>query len=198
MHNFCTSSERIIGYPATDWISAAGPVRRPLTPHAVRKVSSHARRIDRRPTRTPPNRNAWRISPLTSSTSSAFSALSALSVFRLSALSALADSAFFQRRAQDVAQRGAGIGGAILRHRLLLLGDLHRLDREIGLLRAVEADHLGIELLPHLEALGALLVAVAAKVGALDEAGRAVVADLDVEPAVADVADGDGERRRPC
>ena len=45
---------------------------------------------------------------------------------------------------------------------------------------------------PDLEALGALLVAVAAKVAALDEAGRAVVADLDVEPGVLDRADGDG------
>src|SRR5205823_14866828 len=39
----------------------------------------------------------------------------------------------FQGCSQDIAQGGAGVGRAILRDRLLLLGDLHRLDREIGL-----------------------------------------------------------------
>ena len=79
----------------------------------------------------------------------------------------------------------AAVGRTVLRHRLLLFGDLQRLDREVGLLRPVEADDLGVELLADLEALRTLLVAVAAEVGALDEAGRAVVADLDFEPAVA-------------
>ena len=83
---------------------------------------------------------------------------------------------------------------AVLRDRLLLFGDLQRLDREVRLLRAVEADDHRVELLADLEALRTLLVAVAAKVGALDEAGRAVVADLDLEPAVADFEHGDGDR----
>src|SRR3546814_6771790 len=51
---------------------------------------------------------------------------------------------------------------------------LQRLDREAGLLRAVEAGDHRIELLTDLIALGALFVAVAAKVRALDEEiGRA-------------------------
>src|SRR3546814_12013203 len=33
-------------------------------------------------------------------------------------------------RAEDVAQAGTGLGGAILGHRFLLLGDLARLDRQ--------------------------------------------------------------------
>jgi hypothetical protein len=41
---------------------------------------------------------------------------------------------------------------------------------KFGLLRPVEADHQRVELLADLEALGALLVAVAAEIGALDEA----------------------------
>ena len=99
-----------------------------------------------------------------------------------------------QRLAEDVAEDRARIRRPILRHRLLLFGDLQRLDREGRLLRAVEARNLRVELLADLEALGALLVAVAAKVGALDEAGRAVVADLHFQPAVAHFEDGDGDR----
>src|SRR5690606_34767685 len=111
-----------------------------------------------------------------------------------------------QRLAQDVAEARARIGRAILRHRLLLLGDLERLDREVGLLRAVEAGDHGVELLADLEALRPLLVTVATKVAALDEAGRAVVARLDVKPAVIDrehrhrddiaLADAAGRRAR--
>ena len=81
----------------------------------------------------------------------------------------------------------ARIRAAVLGDRLLLLGDLHRLDREVGLLRTVEADHHRVELLADLEALGALLVAVAAEIVALDEADRAVVADLHVEPGILDL-----------
>src|SRR5207248_11599152 len=55
------------------------------------------------------------------------------------------------------------------------------------------ADHQSVELLPHLEALGALLVAIAAEIGALGEAGHTVIADLDVEPGVLDGADRDGQ-----
>src|SRR3569833_3175133 len=47
-----------------------------------------------------------------------------------------------QRLAQDVAEARPGVGAAVLRDGLLLLGDLHRLDREVRLFRAVEArDH---------------------------------------------------------
>src|SRR5690606_14364230 len=75
----------------------------------------------------------------------------------------------------------------------LLFGDLARLDREVGLLRAVEADHHRVDLLPDLEAVRTLLVAVAAEVRALDEAGRTIVAGLDLEPAVADLEHRDGD-----
>ena len=74
-----------------------------------------------------------------------------------------------------------------MRDRLLLFGDLQRLDREVGLLRAIEADDQCIEFLADLEAFRALLVAVAAEIGALDEAGRAIVANLDLEPTVANL-----------
>src|SRR3546814_2965488 len=57
-----------------------------------------------------------------------------------------------QRFAKDIAQRRARIGRTILLHRLLLLGDLHRLDREGRLLRPVEARHHRVELLADLEA----------------------------------------------
>src|SRR5205809_4417354 len=99
-----------------------------------------------------------------------------------------------QRLAQDVAEARARIGRTILGDRLLLLGDLQRLDREVRLLRPVETDHHRIELLADLEALGALLVAVAAEIGTLDEAGGPVVTDLDLEPAVADLEHGHGDR----
>src|SRR6476620_11763592 len=98
-----------------------------------------------------------------------------------------------QRGAEDVAQRGAGVRRAVLLDRLLLFGDLARLDREVGLFRTVEADDHRIELGADLEAVGALLVAVAAEVAALDEASRAVVADLHFQPAVAHFEHGDGD-----
>src|SRR5690349_13752711 len=90
---------------------------------------------------------------------------------------------FLQRGAKDVAQRSAAVGRAVLRNCLLFLGDLKRLDREIRLLRPIETGDEGIELLTDLETLRTLLVAVAAEVGALDEASGAAFGDLDVETA---------------
>src|SRR6476646_9114473 len=86
-----------------------------------------------------------------------------------------------QRGAEDVAQRGAGIRRSVLLDRLLLFGDLARLDREVGLLRTVEADYHRVELGADLEAVGALFGAVAAEVAALGEPGRAVVTDAHFE-----------------
>src|SRR5690606_15022004 len=60
------------------------------------------------------------------------------------------------------------------------------------LLRAVESGDHRVELLAHLETVGTLFVAVAAEVGALDEAGRTVFAGLDFQAAVADFEDGYG------
>ena len=96
---------------------------------------------------------------------------------------ALVSWASFKAWPEDVAEARAGIGAAVLGHGLLLFGDLHRLDREVRLLRTVEADDHRVEILADLEALRALFVAVAAKIAALDEADRAIVADLNVEPA---------------
>src|SRR5581483_2190447 len=52
----------------------------------------------------------------------------------------------------------------------------------------------GVELLADLEALRALLVAVAAKVAALDEAGRSILADLHVKACILDGPDRNGNR----
>src|SRR5712691_3856824 len=41
-----------------------------------------------------------------------------------------------KRGAEDVAERGARVGGAVLGDRLLLLGDFQRLDRDRNLVRA--------------------------------------------------------------
>ena len=69
--------------------------------------------------------------------------------------------AVLQRRTQDVAERSAGVGRAVLGHRFLLLGDFQRLDRHRQLARLlVVGDDACIDLLADREALGALLVAV--------------------------------------
>ena len=98
-----------------------------------------------------------------------------------------------QRLAEDVAQRCARIGRTVLLDGLLLFGELTGLDREVGLFRTVEPGNHGVELLADLEAVGALFVAVAAKVGALDEAGRAIVASLHFKAAIAHFEHGDGD-----
>src|SRR5262245_52318290 len=85
-----------------------------------------------------------------------------------------------QRGAQNVAERSAGIGGAILGNRFLLLGDLQRLDGDLdfpGLL--VESDDARVDLLTDGETLGALLVAVTGKVVPLDEGLDVMVDEPD-------------------
>src|SRR4029079_7814731 len=70
-----------------------------------------------------------------------------------------------QGSAEDVAKRSAGIGGAVLRHGLLLLGDLERLDRDRDLAGlGIDLGHDGIELLANTEAVWALLGAVARQI----------------------------------
>src|SRR5438105_13803375 len=178
VHSFCTSSERIIGNPAADssW-TRCGPA--PYSPkHGGRLGATLSGNLASRKTEvkaasrkeTPP-----------------------FELLLLFGLRFRSRRLLFQGCSQDVAQRGPGVGRAILRDRLLLLSDLHRLDREVGLLRTIEADHQSVELLPDLEALGALLVAVAAEIRALGEAGHTVVADLNVEPGILDGADRDGQ-----
>ena len=74
------------------------------------------------------------------------------------------------------------VGGAVLRHGLLLLGDLQRLDRHRDAAAVlVEAGDGGIDLVADVEALGPLLGAVARQVGALDEGGDVAVGDLDLD-----------------
>ncbi len=99
------------------------------------------------------------------------------------------------RRLEDVAERGARVGGAVLRHRLLLLGDLQRLDGDGDAARGlVDAGDGGIDLVADVEALGSLLGAVAREVRALDEGRQLAVADLDLEPVLLDRDDRAGHR----
>ena len=70
--------------------------------------------------------------------------------------------ALLERGAENVAERRARIGRAVLGDRFLLFGDFQRLDRDRHLAGlAVELGDAGIELLADLEALGALIAAVA-------------------------------------
>src|SRR3546814_16916972 len=64
-------------------------------------------------------------------------------------------------RAEDVAQAGTGLGGAILGHRFLLLGDLALLDRQ-GDLAGLRIDRgdAGVDLLADSEAARMLRAAV--------------------------------------
>src|SRR5581483_3353073 len=90
--------------------------------------------------------------------------------------------ALLQGRAEDVAERGAGIGRAVLGDRFLFLGDFQRLDRDadlVGLL--VEIGDPGIDLLALGEALRPLLRAVARQVRPADEGGQVGVDDLHVD-----------------
>src|SRR5437868_11893830 len=178
VHNFSTSSERIIGNPAAIlWTGPNSPrtrdrLRTTLSGNSCpRKPDLTGGVLDPNGRETPPYQ-----------------------LLLLFGLGLRGGSLFFQCCAKDVAERRARVRAAVLRDRLLFLGDLHRLDREIGLLRAVKADHERIELLPDLEPLGTLLVAVAAEIGALDKTDRPVVADLNVEPGILDRANGDGQR----
>src|SRR5829696_9046803 len=78
-----------------------------------------------------------------------------------------------ERGAEDVAQRGARIGGAVLGDRLLLFGHFQGLDRDRHLVgAAIELGHAGIDLLADREPLGPLLGAIARELGALDEGGE--------------------------
>src|SRR3546814_20607147 len=81
-----------------------------------------------------------------------------------------------QRFAEDVAERRTRVRRTVLRDGLLFFGDLHRLDRDVRLFRAVEAGDNRIDLLADLVTLGALFVAVAAQAGAPDGPGGALTA----------------------
>src|SRR3546814_12403243 len=87
-------------------------------------------------------------------------------------------------RAEDVAQAGTGLGGAILGHRFLLLGDLALLDRQ-GDLAGLRIDRgdAGVDLLADSEAARLLLAAVTRQLRLADEADGAV-ADLHLDAVV--------------
>src|SRR5215469_12312347 len=87
-----------------------------------------------------------------------------------------------ERSAKNVAKRRAGIGGAVLGDRLLLLGHLERLDRHLHLVgAAVELDDARVDLLPDREPLRPLLAAVARQLRALDEGGEIGADELHVD-----------------
>src|ERR1700748_1019989 len=92
--------------------------------------------------------------------------------------------AVLARGAEDVAQRRAGIGGAVLRDGFLFLGDFERLDRDLNLARLlVELDHPRIDLFAHGETLGALIGALARQFGPLDEGREIGTDDLTLDAA---------------
>src|SRR5687768_13361155 len=99
-----------------------------------------------------------------------------------------------KRGAEDVTQRGAGVGRAVLRHRLLLLGDLEGLDRQRHAARlAVELRHAGVDSLAGGKALGPLVAAVAGELGAADEGRQVGVDDLHLETGVLHLEDLAGD-----
>src|SRR3546814_491869 len=93
---------------------------------------------------------------------------------------------------QDVAQAGAGLGGAVLGDRFLLLGDLALLDGEGDLAGlGVDGGDACIDLLTHRKAARLLLAAVARQLGFADEADRAV-ADLHLDAVLGHLVHGAG------
>src|ERR1700761_2153549 len=96
--------------------------------------------------------------------------------------------AVLERGAQDVAQRRAGIGGAVLRDGFLFLGDFERLDRDLHLAGfLVELDHPRIDLFADGETFGALIGALTRQLGPLDEGGEVGTGDLDLDTALLDL-----------
>src|SRR4051812_34377317 len=105
-------------------------------------------------------------------------------------------TALLECGAQDVAQRRARVGGAVLGDCLLLLGDFERLDRYLHLMgAAIELDHARINLLADREALGPLLAAIASKLRALDEGGELGADDVRLESAFLHLGDLAGDDR---
>ncbi len=101
-----------------------------------------------------------------------------------------------ERGAENVAERGARIGGAVLGDRLLLLGHLERLDRDLHLVgAAIELDDAGIDLLADRKALGPLLAPVARQLGSLDEGGEVGADDVHVDAAFLHVGHLAGHHR---
>src|SRR5580700_1355546 len=89
-----------------------------------------------------------------------------------------------ERGAEDVAQRCAGIRGAVLRDGLLLLGNFQRLDRDLHFVGApIELDDAGVDLLADGKAVRTLLGTVTRQLRTLDEGGVLGADDLHVDAA---------------
>src|SRR5262245_36396490 len=89
------------------------------------------------------------------------------------------------RSLENVAERGTAVGGAILCHGLLLLGDFQCLDRHRDAAAVlVDVDDRRIDLVADVEPLGSLLGAISGQVRALDEGRHVGIGDLDLEAAV--------------
>src|SRR5688572_5528191 len=92
-------------------------------------------------------------------------------VARLAALLVLVGrflGALFERGAENVAKRGAGIGGTVLGDGFLLFRHFQSLDRDADLVRlAVKLGHARIDLLADRETFRALLGAIAGEFGPL-------------------------------
>src|SRR5690606_2265603 len=96
----------------------------------------------------------------------------------------------------NVAKRSAGVGRAVLGHRLLLFGNLERLDGQRDLAGlAIDLGDAGIDLVALGETLGTLIGAIAAQVGAADERRHLRVGNLDLDAAVVDIGDRAGHDR---
>src|SRR5689334_7127272 len=97
------------------------------------------------------------------------------------------------RRAEDVAEAGAGIGRTEFLHRPLLLIDLARLDRQCDPPRCpVDRGNFRIDPLADRETVRALFAAVARQLGFADEAGH-VVGQHDLDAAIGDARDRAGD-----
>src|SRR4051812_8902131 len=96
-----------------------------------------------------------------------------------------------ERRAENVAQAGARVGRAEVGHRLLLLVEFTRLDRQHHPARGpVDVGDLGVELVADGVAVGTLLGTVAAQLRLADEARDAVL-HRDVDAVVLDAGHDD-------
>src|SRR5258707_12669477 len=92
--------------------------------------------------------------------------------------------AALERGAENVAQRRARVGRAVLRDGFLLLGDFQRLDRDLHLAGfLVELDHARVDLFADRKTLGALIGTLAGQFRALDEGGKIGARDLDLDAA---------------
>src|SRR5580704_6504079 len=101
-----------------------------------------------------------------------------------------------ERGAQNVAQRRARVGRAVLRDRFLLLGDFERLDGDGNALApAVELGDAGVDLLADGEAVGPLFGTVARQFRTLDEGGEVGADDLHVDAAFFHLDDFAGDNR---